>query len=309
MLSKGNAVILAIGVIGIVIIYLGWNPFGEIDPTFFEGITGFSLIDIDNARLECDAVGCIWHFRSLTPALAGGILKEEIDLALINTNEPIIVDWKIITTIESFTCETFQKNFRLVVSIDDEEIKSFATNRDTPLKTNIQPVLANKLGLLELGMGGNFCTSDIQGLRYSISNGNGTESAKIKFTKAGESKSASEIEEDLTEIDPLPEICPQLVDQVCGIDGRTYANRCFAGEAGVMVEHTGRCEADIPPPPPEPEPTPEPTPEPEDENGFNFPEFVIGQTSSIVFVVVGIIMVVVVGIAIYVRRRNAQFEF
>ncbi len=305
MISKGNAVILVSGVIGIVIIYLGFIPFGEIDPTFFESITGFSLIDSNNARLECGDVGCTWHFRSLAPASAGGILKEEIDLALFNTNEPVIVDWKVTTTTESFTCKTFQKNFRLVVSIDDEEVKTFSTNKNTPLKTNIQPVIADKSGILELGMGGNFCTSDLQGLRYSISNGDGTESAKIKFTKAGESKPASEIDEDLDEIDPLPEICPQTVDQVCGIDGRTYANRCFAGEAGVMVEHTGRCEGDIRPPPPPP-PDDE---EEEEENGIDLPDFTIGEVSSTVFVALGIIIVSVVGIAIYIRRKTAPIEF
>ncbi len=38
-------------------------------------------------------------------------------------------------------------------------------------------------------------------------------------------------------------VCPQIVEPVCGADGRTYGNRCEAeGQAGVAVAHEGPCD-------------------------------------------------------------------
>lgn len=39
-----------------------------------------------------------------------------------------------------------------------------------------------------------------------------------------------------------PTLCPHILEPVCGCDGRTYPNRCFAAAAGVNVEHGGACE-------------------------------------------------------------------
>jgi hypothetical protein len=38
-----------------------------------------------------------------------------------------------------------------------------------------------------------------------------------------------------------PRVCPELVRPVCGCDGTSYDNECFAQQAGVSVDHLGSC--------------------------------------------------------------------
>jgi hypothetical protein len=42
----------------------------------------------------------------------------------------------------------------------------------------------------------------------------------------------------------VPDVCPLIFDPVCGCDGITYSNSCFAAIAQVAVDHEGACEDD-----------------------------------------------------------------
>ncbi len=47
------------------------------------------------------------------------------------------------------------------------------------------------------------------------------------------------------ECTPVPQICPLIFDPVCGCDGMTYSNACFAAAAAVPIDHFGACEVVI----------------------------------------------------------------
>ena len=44
--------------------------------------------------------------------------------------------------------------------------------------------------------------------------------------------------------EPIPELCPEIFAPVCGCDGETYGNECFANGAGTAIIHEGPCEGD-----------------------------------------------------------------
>jgi hypothetical protein len=45
---------------------------------------------------------------------------------------------------------------------------------------------------------------------------------------------------------PRPKVCPEVYDPVCGCDGVTYSNACFAAMAGTNVDYPGPCEDECP---------------------------------------------------------------
>lgn len=280
-----NRIIIISGVIGVILIGSGLFTFGGIDPTVLEGFFGFSLIDINSQRLFCNEDSCVWNWRSFNPTTTSFGLKEKIDLSLINVDEPIIVNWRVDIKTIAEQCEPLLDDLQMSIEVNDGADHRFDTVGGVSNSVDISPFITETTGELEIRIGTIRTCDPSTDIIYTISNGDFPPSSPtIVFTKFGVEASMDNVIEEMMGIDT------QNTVQCLGCRGTVIS----------MVQDERMCPfLDCPSNGETPPPT-EPT------NGTDFPELTIGTgTATIVFVVTGAIIVGIVVVAIFIRRRSA----
>ena len=176
------------------------------------------------------------------------------------------------------------------IEINDGFDKDFITIGGDTLTTNIQPFIDTNVGELEVRFGTTtICQPlDEQKILYTISNGDNVRPSAptITFTKFGSER-------------PMDE----MIEEMIGM-GQPVIVQCFncEGQPSVVVENANMCPAlDCDTPPPEPQPM-----QMEEEEGSDLPDLTIETgLATQIFVVLGVIIVAIVGISIYIRRKSA----
>jgi len=310
--KTGNRIIIASGIIGIVFVYIGFTS-GGLDPTILEGLQGLSIIDSNSQRVFCDESSCIWNWRSFNPVTTTGIVKEKIDLALFNINEPIIVNWQIDVKTIAPECEPLLADLRLQVEVNDGVNNIFPSVAGVSQSVDISRFITTNTGELEIAIGTEFCipiNPDTQNLQ--ISNGEfPPASPTILFTKFG-AEATGQIEEMMEE--------EQMMVECFGCRGSVIAmaqsqQMCPVVSCAlfIFVDNAIECPSGTSAIPNDVFPIPEGEKaficveglEPINGNG-DFPMLTVSTgIATQIFVVLGIMIVAVVGIAIFIRRKSA----
>lgn len=284
MTSKSNnSKTIIFLIIGFSLIVTGLFAFGAIDPIIFEQFTGFSLIDLNNVRLQCTDTTCVWHWRLSNPVLASAISKEKIDLSMINVKEPIIVKWRVDILNIADQCESLLDNLRLDTEIDGKFDHSVRTKAGVTQTTDIQPFIGTSVGELGINIGTEVC-NPLEALRYKISDGSDG-APTITFTRFGQVRSANEVIYDLLYKPEEP------VKQCLGCGGNVLSEVPLDGQCPVL-----ECGGSGTPQPEIKRTSTEPPPPPRLTIG--------GSVPTMVFVVVGAVIVAVVGISFFIRRKS-----
>ncbi len=281
--KTGNRIIIASGIIGVAFLYMGLTS-GGTDTTIFEDFIGLSIIDANSQRVFCDGANCVWNWRSFNPVTATGTIKEKIDLALFNIDEPIIVTWRIDIKMIAPECESNLDALRMNIEINDGVDTTFPSVAGVTQSVDISRFVTTNIGELEIQIGTEFCFPiDPNTQNFSFSNGEFPPSSPtILFTQFG-AQSSGEIEEIIEEM--MMEQPIELVE-------------CLgcSGDVISMAESQQMCPLlDC-----------SPTPPTNGNGNGGFPMLTVETgLATQIFVVLGAIIVAVVGIAIFIRRRSA----